>query len=475
MSVFSPVILRDAPAFSASVPVLVIGGGAAGLTAALAARDAGAEVVVLERDEMPRGSTALSSGFVPAAGTKAQTRLGIPDTPDLFIRDLTAKAKGLAPPRLVAAVAHGVGPAIDWLTDRHAVPFEIVDGFLYPGHSVLRMHATPGRTGAELMDYLRQAAERAGIDIVTDAHVHGLHATPDGRVTGVRLDRPDGTTEDLGCAALVLACSGFGGNPEMVRRYIPEMATALYFGHTGNTGDAVSWGTALGGALRDMGSYQGHGSVATPANILITWALMMEGGFQVNAAGIRFSNEHGGYSEQSVAVLSQPGGVAWNIYDQRLHDLGLAFQDYRDALAAGAIRSASTIEALAAKLGVPAAGLAATLAETQTAAADERVHDRFGRRFFGKPALAPPFYGVKVTGALFHTQGGLLIDEHARVLRASGEALPNLFAAGGAACGVSGPAVWGYLSGNGLLAAVGFGRIAGESAAAAVAHATRRR
>ena len=467
MIAFSPVVLRDAPAFGASVPVLVIGGGAAGLTAALAARDAGAEVLVLERDEVPRGSTALSSGFVPAAGTKAQKRLGIPDSPDLFIRDLTAKAKGQAAPHLVAAVAHGIGQAIDWLSERHAVPFEIVDGFLYPGHSVLRMHATPGRTGAELMDCLRQAAERAGIDIVTEAHVHGLHAAADGRVAGVRLDRPDGTTEELGCGALVLACSGFGGNPEMVRRYIPEMATALYFGHTGNTGDAVSWGTALGATLRDMGAYQGHGSVATPANILITWALMMEGGFQVNAAGARFSNEHGGYSEQSVAVLSQPGGVAWNVYDQRLHDLGLAFQDYRDAAAAGAIRSASTIEALAATLGISSAGLATTLAETQ-AAANDRVRDRFGRRFFGKPALAPPFYGAKVTGALFHTQGGLLIDEHARVLRGSGEALPRLFAAGGAACGVSGPAVWGYLSGNGLLAAVGFGRIAGGSAAAAV-------
>lgn len=468
MSAFPPVVLRDAPAFSAAVPVLVIGAGAAGLTAALAARDAGAEVIVLERDEVPRGSTALSSGFVPAAGTNAQRRLGIPDSPDLFIRDLNAKAKGQAAPHLVSAVAHTIGPSIDWLTGRHAVPFEVVEGFLYPGHSVLRMHATPGRSGAELMDYLRQAAERAGIDVVTEAHVHALHAAPDGRVTGVRIDRPDGSTEDLGCDALVLACCGFGGNPDMVRRHIPEMASALYFGHTGNTGDAVGWGASLGAALRDMGAYQGHGSVATPANILITWALMMEGGFQVNASGERFSNEHAGYSEQSVTVLSQPGGVAWNIYDQRLHDLGFAFQDYRDAMAAGAIRSAASIEALAVKLGLPSAALAATLAETQVAAASESVRDRFGRCFFGKPALAPPFYGVKVTGALFHTQGGLLIDAQARVLRGSGEHLPNLFAAGGAACGVSGPAVWGYLSGNGLLSAVGFGRMAGESAAAAV-------
>src|SRR6185436_1293399 len=123
--------------------------------------------------------------------------------------------------------------------------------------------------------------------------------------------------------ALVLACSGFGGDPQLVRRYIPEMADALYFGHTGNKGDAVIWGAALGAALRDMGAYQGHGSVAMPHSILITWALMMEGGIQVNTAGKRFSNEHHGYSEQSVAVLAQPGRVAFNIYDHKRHDLGM--------------------------------------------------------------------------------------------------------------------------------------------------------
>ena len=83
-----------------------------------------------------------------------------------------------------------------------------------------------------------------------------------------------------------------------------------------------------------------------------------------------------------------------------------------------------------------------------------------GRDFTAKPRLEPPLYGVKVTGALFHTQGGLVVDENARVVP-----LRNVFAGGGAACGVSGAHVWGYLSGNGLLSAVVLGRIAGESAA----------
>jgi fumarate reductase flavoprotein subunit len=91
--------------------------------------------------------------------------------------------------------------------------------------------------------------------------------------------------------------------------------------------------------------------------------------------------------------------------------------------------------------------------------------DPLGRDFRGNKPLAPPYRAVRVTGALFHTQGGLVVDEHARVLGTAGRPLPNLLAGGGAARGVSGPSRWGYLSGNGLLTAVVLGRLAGQTAA----------
>jgi fumarate reductase flavoprotein subunit len=163
-------------------------------------------------------------------------------------------------------------------------------------------------------------------------------------------------------------------------------------------------------------------------------------------------------------VLAQPGGVAWNVYDERLHRLGFDFPDYREAVALGAVKSAATVDALAHACGLPADALQRTLDEVRRCASGEAT-DRFGRSFAGTPAYAPPFHACKVTGALFHTQGGLLVDAHARVLTAAGGALPNLFAGGGAACGVSGAHVWGYLSGNGLLAATTLGRLAGDSAA----------
>jgi fumarate reductase flavoprotein subunit len=454
--------------FPVSVPVLVIGAGACGLTAALAAHGAGAEVLVLERDRVPRGSTALSSGFIPAAATRFQRDKGIVDSPPLLTADIMAKNKGRSSPTVTARVAERAGPTLEWLADRHGLPFEVIEGFLYPGHSVLRMHATPKRTGADLIAYLLAAAEAADIPYMTSAHVTALFAAADGCVAGVEVTRPDGATETIGCAVLVLACNGYGGDPALVRRHIPEMADALYFGHQGNQGDALRWGEALGAAARDLGAYQGHGSVAHPHGILITWALMMEGGFQVNAEGRRFSNENRGYSEQAVDVLRQAGGTAIEVFDARLHALGQDFEDYRNAVAAGAIRSADSIEALAVLFGLPGPALAATLEETQAMAAGAR-EDPFGRDFTKKSALAPPFYGVRVTGALFHTQGGLEIDTDARVLRRDGSALPNLLAGGGASRGLSGPERDGYFSGGGLLAAVTLGRIAGETAARLVA------
>ena len=92
----------------------------------------------------------------------------------------------------------------------------------------------------------------------------------DARIAGVRLQRPDGSSEYIGCEILILACNGYGGNPELLRRHIPVMADALYFGHAGNQGDAIQWGGELGADLKHLGAYQGHGSVAHPHNILIT-------------------------------------------------------------------------------------------------------------------------------------------------------------------------------------------------------------
>lgn len=435
------------------VPVAIVGGGACGLTAALVLHDLGVDCAVLERDATPTGSSALSSGFIPAPATRVQKELGIDDSPECFAADISAKAKGRAAPHLVQAYARAIGPALDALQQRHGLQWQVLDGFLYPGHSVRRMHAVPEKTGTGLMGRLANAVAAADIPLVTDATVHELWADETGLVIGVGYERPDGRLEHLSCDAAILACNGFGGNAAMVRELLPEMRDALFAGHTGNDGSAIAWGRALGARLADLGGYQGHGSWAIPQGALISWALMMEGGIQVNALGRRFHDETQGYSEASVHVLAQPGGVAWNVFDAPILALARGFPDFVDAEAAGAVRHCDSVQALAAVIGCDEAALAATLA-------GQGPYPRPGAR-----PLQAPFCAVKVTGALFHTQGGLDIDAQCRVLDTTGRPFPNLLAAGGAARGVSGDAVWGYLSGNGLLSAVAGGFIAAHTAA----------
>ena len=443
--------------------VAIVGAGACGLTAALTLSQLGVDCVVLERDALPTGSTALSSGFVPAAATQAQKAQGINDSPALLGQDIQAKAHGRASQVLVDAYSRAIGPAMDALAQHHGVPWQVLETFLYPGHSVHRMHAVPEKTGAGLMMRLHNAAEAAGVVVLTQAQVSTLYVNQADQVLGLGFVRPDGHLEQLSCDSVLLACNGFGGNAEWVSRFLPEMRDALYAGHMGNDGSAIAWGQQLGAQLADLGGYQGHGSWAVPQGALISWALMMQGGVQINALGARFHDETQGYSEAAVHVLAQPGGSAWNVFDDHLLAFAQEFPDFCEAQASGAVHTLADVAALAQHIGCSPETLRQTLDAVR-----EGQDPLTGRHF--KRSLEAPFHAIRVTGALFHTQGGLDINAQCQVLRPDGSALPNLLAAGGAARGVSGDAVWGYLSGNGLLSAIAGGFIAAHTATSTHTH-----
>jgi fumarate reductase flavoprotein subunit len=455
--------LGGPPTFDVVFDVVVVGAGACGLSAGLAAADSGAEVLVVERDPTPLGSTAMSTGLIPAAGTPEQAALGLADSPEVFLQDMLKKTKGRIDVAVARRLAEESTETVAWLRDRHWAPLSLVQGFLYSGHSFMRMYGTPNRTGSELQAALQAALEQTGAALLTGARVDRLF-TEDDLIVGVEIVRPDGAREQVGCRTLILACCGFAGNADMVRRWLPEMADAVYHGHPGNKGDAMIWGEQLGAELADMTGYQGHGGLAAGFGVTLHWPVILEGGFQVNREGRRFSDESLGYSEQAAKVNAQTGGVAWSLYDERLHQLMHQFEDYHDALKAGAVMSATSWEALAALAGLPVDEVSQTANQVAAFTRGE-AQDPFGRDFTGKPVLAPPFYAVRVTGALFHTQGGLAVDPEARVKKPSGGVFPNLFAGGGAARGVSGPDATGYLAGNGLLTATTLGKVAGRTAA----------
>ncbi|MCA1717893.1 MAG: FAD-binding protein, partial [Actinobacteria bacterium] len=359
-------------------------------------------------------------------------------------------------------------PLVEWLADEAGCEMVCYTDFLYPGQSRLRMHGPKTHYGSELARQLESAVRNEPrIELLKSTPVHGLvwNGT---RVSGV--ETADGT---VAAGAVILALNGFGGNREMVEEHLgPQAAVALYYGSPNNTGEGIRWGVSLGAATRHMGSYQGHASVAAPDGPLVTWGVVVNGAILVNRDGERFGDETVGYSEYVGAVMVQPGGEAWEIFDEEVYEASRGTR-FAEVIEAGKVVRSDTLEELAATFGLPAGALAETVEEVNRSIRGEES-DPFGRAEFENGPLEPPFYGVHVRGSLFHTQGGLKVDARARVLRPDGSYIPGLYAGGGTAMGISGKGYKGYSSGNGLLAATVLGKISGEAAVEELARDTWR-
>ena len=444
--------------------LVVVGAGACGLMAAFAAARRGVEALLLEKNRRLGCNTELASGSIAAAGTRFQRAAGIEGTPEQMAEDILRKNHGQADPEIVLALCRRSGEVIDLLADEVGLPLALNTDAGRAGFSFLRLHNPPGRTGGPLIRALHDALGRFSNATFAD-ETPGAGLVTDGRgaVIGV-LAGPSGA-ERIGAKKVILACDGFGADKAMLRRYIPEMADVEYIGTQNNTGEGIRWGIELGAATAHMTGYQGHGYVCAGYGTRLSPEIPQLGGIFVNVNGERFARDDQGYSEFARVVLGQPGGVAVGIFDQRIYDVVAPTDHFKDTVASGALRSAGTLEELAAAFRLDPARLRATLEDYNAGAL--RGEDRFGRQTFGAP-LQAPYYGAKVTGALAHTQGGLKVDIHARVLRPGGTVIPNLYAGGGTAAGISGDGPDGYLSGNGLLSALGLGLIAGEHAAEAI-------
>lgn len=449
-------------------PDLVVAGAGGGLVAALRAAQLGLEVLVVEVSRhFTRGNnTAMSTAMVPGAGTRWQAEAGIEDSPDLFVEDMVRKTRGEVDRPLAEALAGVSGRLVTWLADDLGLPMSLVTDFPYPGHSRLRCHTVPGRSGRRLLAGLVAAMRTADrIDMLVPARLTDVETGPDG-VRAVVVTAPDGAAERIPARAALLATNGYGANADLVRKYIPEIAGAVYHGSAESTGDALSIGVALGADVAFLDAYQGHAALAVPAATLVGWATVMRGAFLVDDRGRRFGDETIGYSEFAREVLAHADGRAVIVLDRRVHDACMAFDDFRDTVESGALRWAEDPESLAAAVSVDPAGLAGTMTNVAALARGEGA-DRFGRTLWEAP-LRPPYAAVRVAPALFHTQGGLRVDGRARVLKPDGSPIQGLYAAGGAAMGISGHGAGGYLAGNGLLPAMGLAFLAAEDAAGSV-------
>lgn len=422
---------------------LVVAGAGGGLAGALRAAELGLDVLVVETDaHFLRGNnTSMSTAMVPGPGSRFQRAAGIEDSPERFLADIAAKTHGEADERVATTLAHVGAELVEWLADHVGMPIELPTDFTYPGHSVQRVHTVPGRHGSTLLRYLADAVAASDrIDLLAPARLVDVQA---GRTAVI--EHPDGRREEISAHAVLLATNGYGADPDLVRTHLPEIADAVYHGSAHSRGDALRIGATLGAATGCLDAYQGHAGLSASAQTLVTWTTVMHGAVVVDRDGHRFGDETCGYSEYAALLAARPGGRGWVVLDERIDALCRPFTDYQDVVDAGAVRRGTTAAELAERIGVPAAALEAELAG---------------------PALTTPYLAIEIVPALFHTQGGLLVDGDAQVLHADGSPLGGLYASGGAAVGMSGHGAAGYLAGNGLLPALGLAYLAAGHLAA---------
>jgi fumarate reductase flavoprotein subunit len=454
-------------------PDLVVAGAGGGLVAALRAVQLGLDVLVVEASEHFRrgNNTSMSTAMIPGAGSRWQKDAGIEDSGDLFAADVARKTHGEGDQRLARALGEVSAPLVEWLADDIGLGLSLVTDFHYPGHSVDRCHTVEGRHGTVLLDHLLDRVEQAGIDLLVPARLVDVLLDSTGAVRAAVVERPDGSREEIPTRAVLLATNGYGADRALVAEHLPEIAKAVYHGSETSRGDALRIGAGLGAESAFLDSYQGHAALAARSATLVGWATVMHGGFVLDTTGRRFGDETTGYSEYAAALAARPDAFGWLVLDQRIHDACLAFTDFRQSVESGALLPAADAAALASTAGLPVDAVAEELALTAAVARGERA-DRFGRTFFEAP-LAAPYLIARVVPALFHTQGGLVVDEHARVLRPGGAPIPGLYASGGAASGISGHGAAGYLAGNGLLPALGLAYLAANHRAAALSEGSR--
>lgn len=472
--------------------VVVIGGGNAGMPAAIHAADNGAHVTIVEKTGELGGALWFSSHMISGAGSRAQLRAGIQDTPQLFFDDIMRIGRGKSDPAVLNYAAHNSGAAIDWLEDIGVTwtenspyityahdPYSVARTLSPVAHKGLS-GSGPGRTVMFAMEReIEKRRAQGQIDIRFRAKAVDLKVDSSGAVSGVEIEDANGRSV-LPCDAVVLATGSYAANFEMLKKYNSNYDHMITICPPHATGDGLVLAEKAGGELVNMDMtvlVVGGVEDRRSPGLCVYWVLApmtrppgQSGDIWVNRNGERFVAEDELIpSVREDAILSQPGTELTMIFDQPMREgltpeVAAATQRALEDKTPNMIMSAPTIEELAVKLGLPPENLRRTV-DAYNAAVDAGV-DPLGRKAENMPKKidTAPFHGVSTVGTLFLTHGGVKINDRAQVLRADGSVIPNLFAAGDVmgACQVMGEA---FAGGQGVGVALTFGILAGREAA----------
>ena len=489
--------------------IVIVGGGGAGMTAAIEAANAGKKIVILESQGMAGGNSIRSTGGMNAGKTPEQDKnsfdeaagvektlktaeekyadnvtitalaatvreqwtayqaapSGYFDSVELFELDTMIGGKGINNPELVHALASNSADAVQWLESVGA-PLPSVSSF--GGASVKRIHRpvnAEGKTvsvGTFMLPILEENAKKLGADLRLETRAKKLLVDESGKIVGVEAEGPTGEKVTVNAKAVILASGGFGANLEMVTKYRPELEGFMTTNAKGALGDGILMGEEVGAATVDLEQIQIHPTVEMNTAALITEGLRGDGAILVNSNGQRFTDEVGTRDAVSAAEIKQPGSFAYLIVDQAMVDASNVIQGY---IKKGYTTQGESYATLAEALQIDPTTFETTMNEWN-AAVEAKTDSQFGRTSFASPLNTAPYYAIKVTPGVHHTMGGLKINSEAEVLTADGNKIPGLFAAGEVSGGVHGA---NRLGGNAVADFVVYGRIAGKQAASYLA------
>ncbi|PYM37883.1 MAG: tricarballylate dehydrogenase [Candidatus Rokuibacteriota bacterium] len=484
--------------------VVVVGGGNAALCAAIAARVAGARVLLLEKAPAPErgGNSFFTAGAFRFAhhGLDDLRRDVLPDLSEAearaididaypearFFDDLARLTENLTDPDLADTLVRRSRPTIVWMRAQglRFIPmfgrqaYRLGDRHRFWGG--LAVEAVGGGPG--LVEALYQRAEQLGVEVRYGVKASGLRLDRRGAIRALATRDADGFHE-VACRGVVLACGGFEANPEWRARYLgPDWELARVRGTRHNTGDGIRM--ALEIHAQPYGHWSACHAVAWDLNAPPFGDRRVGDLFQkhsyplgliVNNRGERFVDEGADlrnytYARYGREILHQPERAAFQLFDQKV--VGLLREEYRIREVTKA--EASTLGELARKLEIDPEGLERTVAAfnqaVQPGEFNPAILDGKATRGLTPPksnwALpldAPPYLGYAVTCGITFTFGGLRVDTRARVLDTEDRVIPGLYAAGELLGGLF---YHNYPGGAGLMAGAVFGRLAGESAAA---------